>query len=182
MSYEISNSLLTIRFYNPCWECNTHGRLPSGPDGPLKLKKQIWVFLPIWMPLQRTTLFHLDGVTVSFSTTLFSTFPTNFHKDFHKLSRFSGCLFALSLPTLNSNSCRVSTTLIPAPSPTSHCSCFCSDLSHQEFPMSSWREHCCHTTPVWPALICSHSFHCFPSFLGLCPAPRPTSHWAERTE
>lgn len=160
-------------FYYPRWECNTHRRLLSGPDGPLKWKKKIWVFLSIWMTLQRTTSFHLDGVKISFSTTLFSTFSTSFHKDFHKFSRFSGCLFIHSLPTLNSNS--------RAASPTPHCSCF-ADLSHQEFSMNSWREHCCHTTPMWPALICSNSFHCFSSLLGLCPAPRPTSHWTESTE
>lgn len=59
VSCETSNSLLTISFYNACWQCNIRWGLLASSDTPLERKKQVQIFTSIWVPYRAPRQFIL---------------------------------------------------------------------------------------------------------------------------
>lgn len=142
MSCETSNRLLTISFYNPCWQCSIAWGC-SASDGPLEWTKKLGMFTSVWMCLESTTALYLDGVSVPSPIFFFLSLSLspNFFRDFCRCTGIiRSCPFLYSVPSLNSASCQASPTL--------HCWHHCeSDLSYQDFPMSSQRRAA--TRAIW---------------------------------
>lgn len=141
MSCETSNRLLTISFYNPCWQCSIPWGC-SASDGPFKLIKTFGMFTSVWMPLKSTTALCFDGVSVPHILSL----SPNCLRDFCRCTGIVRSWLSLyCVPSLNSAYLQASLK--------SHCWNHCeSDPSYQDFPMSSQRR-----AATWAIWVCFHS-------------------------
>lgn len=142
MSCETSNRLLTISFYNPCWQCSIPWGC-SASDGPLEWTKSLGcspldALREHHSPLSWWHQCSLPHILLSLSLNCF--------RDFRRCTGIiRSCLFLNSVPSLKSASCQAS--------PTPHCWHHCeSDLSYQDFPMSSQRR-----AATWAIWVFLHS-------------------------